>query len=158
VQRPLWASTGTKNPAYSDVLYLEALIGPDTVTTVPPDTLRLFQEHGTVRPTLSGDPGDAPEVMEALATGGIDFAGVNRVLEEEGIEKFTVSFDKLLGVIREKRSTLAGRTSAEQSPRDLSTELGPLGARVDRRLGAFTQGAVAAGELIARDGASWRTP
>ena len=158
VQRPLWASTGTKNPAYSDVLYLEALIGPDTGTTVPPDTLRLFQEHGTVRPTLSGDPGDAPEVMEALATGGIDFAGVNRVLEEEGIEKFTVSFDKLLGVIREKRSTLAGRTSAEQSPRDLSTELGPLGARVDRRLGAFTQGAVAAGELIARDGASWRTP
>lgn len=108
VQRPLWASTGTKNPAYSDVLYLETLIGPDTVTTVPPDTLRLFEEHGTVRVTLSDDPGDAPEVMEALASGGIDFVDVNRVLEEEGIQKFTVSLDKLLGVIRRKRSTLAG--------------------------------------------------
>jgi transaldolase len=107
VQRPLWASTGTKNPAYSDVLYVETLIGADTITTVPPDTLRLFQEHGTVRPTLSDDPGDAPEVMEALANGGIDFADVNWALEEEGIRKFTVSFDKLLGVIGEKRRRLA---------------------------------------------------
>jgi transaldolase len=105
VQRPLWASTGTKNPAYSDVLYLETLIGTDTVTTVPPDTLRLFEEHGTVRLTLSDDPGDAPEVMEALATGGIDFADVNRALEEEGVAKFTASFDKILGVIRQKRRT-----------------------------------------------------
>jgi transaldolase len=107
VQRPLWASTGTKNPAYSDVLYLEALIGPDTVTTVPPDTLRLFEEHGTVRLTLADEPGDAREVMDALAKGGIDFADVNRVLEEEGIEKFEVSSDRLLGVIRGKRGTLA---------------------------------------------------
>jgi transaldolase len=105
VQRPLWASTGTKNPAYSDVLYLETLIGTDTVTTVPPDTLRLFEEHGTVKLTLSEDPGDAPEVMEALATGGIDFADVNRALEEEGLAKFTASFDKILGVIRQKRRT-----------------------------------------------------
>jgi transaldolase len=105
VQRPLWASTGTKNPAYSDVLYLETLIGTGTVTTVPPDTLRLFEEHGTVRLTLSDDPGDAPEVMEALATGGIDFADVNRALEEEGVAKFTASFDKILGVIRQKRRT-----------------------------------------------------
>jgi transaldolase len=105
VQRPLWASTSTKNPAYSDVLYLETLIGTGTVTTVPPDTLRLFEEHGTVRLTLSDDPGDAPEVMEALATGGIDFADVNRALEEEGVAKFTASFDKILGVIRQKRRT-----------------------------------------------------
>jgi transaldolase len=124
VQRPLWASTGTKNPAYSDVLYLDSLIGPDTVTTVPPDTLQRFEEHGAVRPALSDDPGDAPEVMEALATGGIDFADVNRVLEEEGIEKFTVSFAKLLGVIREKRSTLAGEPSPERSQRRHSTGLG----------------------------------
>jgi transaldolase len=107
VQRPLWASTGTKNPAYSDVLYLEALIGRDTVTTVPPDTLRLFEEHGTVRLTLTDEPGDAREVMDAVARGGIDFTDVNRVLEEEGIEKFEVSFDRLLGVIGGKRSTLA---------------------------------------------------
>jgi transaldolase len=125
VQRPLWASTGTKNPAYSDVLYLESLIGSDTVTTVPPNTLRLFEEHGTVRPTLSDDPGDAPEVMEALAAGGIDFADVNRVLEEEGIEKFTRSLDKVLGVIREKRSTLAeGPSTARSQPPRLTQEGG----------------------------------
>jgi transaldolase len=106
VQRPLWASTGTKNPAYSDVLYLESLIGPDTVTTVPPETLWLFDEHGTVRRTLTDDSGDARAAMDALAAGGIDFADVNHVLEEEGIKKFAASFDQLRGIIGEKRQTL----------------------------------------------------
>ena len=155
VQRPLWASTGTKNPAYSDVLYVETLIGADTVTTVPPDTLRLFQEHGTVKPTLSDDPGDAPEVMEALATGGIDFGDVNRVLEEQGIEKFTVSFDKLLDVIREKRNTLAGASATEQSQRRRSTDLGRLGPSVENRLDAFTHDAVSR-RIWARDPAVWK--
>jgi transaldolase / glucose-6-phosphate isomerase len=155
VQRPLWASTGTKNPAYSDVLYLDSLIGPDTVTTVPPDTLRLFEEHGTARATLSDDPGDAPEVMEALATGGIDFGDVNRVLEQEGIEKFTVSFDKLLGVIREKRNTLAQEPSTEQSQRRRSTALGRLGTSVESRLDAFTHDAVSR-RIWARDPAVWK--
>jgi transaldolase len=108
VQRPLWASTGTKNPAYSDVLYLESLIGPDTVTTAPPETLDLFEDHGSVRRTLSDDPGDAREIVDALAGGGIDFADVNRVLEAEGLEKFAVSLDKVLGVVGRKRQTLVG--------------------------------------------------
>ncbi|MGH7627981.1 MAG: bifunctional transaldolase/phosoglucose isomerase [Gemmatimonadales bacterium] len=155
VQRPLWASTGTKNPAYSDVLYLESLIGPDTVTTVPPDTLRLFEEHGTVRRTLADDPGDAREVMDALADGGIDFADVNRVLEEEGIEKFAVSFDKLLGVIGGKRKMFAGRTSAETLPPRPSTDLGRLGARVERRLDAFSRSAVAR-RIWSRDVTVWK--
>lgn len=108
IQRLLWASTGTKNPAYSDVLYVESLIGPDTIATIPPHTLRLFEEHGVIARRLGGDiANDAEEVMAALADGGIDFDEVNRRLEEEGIDKFTKSFDKLLVVIAEKRRTFA---------------------------------------------------
>ena len=104
-QRLLWASTGTKNPDYSDVMYVESLIGPDTITTVPPETLTLFEDHGMVARTLddAGAP-DAARVMDALAAGGIDFHDVNRTLEEEGIEKFARSFDKLLAGIAERRS------------------------------------------------------
>jgi transaldolase len=73
-QRLLWASTGTKNPEYSDVKYVESLIGPDTVATVPPETLRLFEQHGTIARALGGDQTrDAERVMVALADGGIDF-------------------------------------------------------------------------------------
>lgn len=106
VQRPLWASTGTKNPAYSDVLYVESLIGPGTITTVPPDTLRLFEDHGVVERTLPGDLNGARRTVQALDRGGIDFADVNRKLEDEGIAKFNRSFEKLLGAIAEKRSGL----------------------------------------------------
>src|SRR4051812_30591043 len=77
-QRLLWASTGTKNPEYSDVLYVESLIGPDTITTVPPATLRSFEDHGRVSRTLrEDDAAAASQVMEALSNGGIDFADVN---------------------------------------------------------------------------------
>jgi transaldolase len=103
VQRPLWASTGTKNPAYSDVLYLEALIGPDTINTVPPDTLRKFDDHGTVAPTLAGHEADARARMERLARLGVDFDDVTGVLEDEGIEKFEKSYAALLAAIGRKR-------------------------------------------------------
>jgi transaldolase len=103
VQRPLWASTGTKNPAYSDVLYLEALIGPDTVNTVPPDTLRKFEDHGTVAPTLAGHEEDARGRMERLARLGVDFDDVTLLLEDEGIEKFEKSYAALLAAIGRKR-------------------------------------------------------
>jgi transaldolase len=117
VQRPLWASTGTKNPAYSDVLYVESLIGPDTITTVPPETLRLFADHGVIERTIPGDVGAALKTMRTLAAGGIDFADVNRTLEEEGIQKFSQSFEKLLGVIHEKRSSLvSGERTSKRSP------------------------------------------
>ena len=108
VQRPLWASTGTKNPAYSDVLYVDSLIGPDTITTVPPETLDRFEDHGTVKRTLTEDAlADGRRRMEALAAGGIDFADVNRVLEDEGIEKFAASYRGVLAVIAERRKQLA---------------------------------------------------
>ena len=107
-QRLLWASTGTKNRAYSDVLYVESLIGPDTISTVPVETLQLFEDHGKVVPTLGEQSGiEARRVMDGLAAAGIDFDDVNRTLEREGIEKFVKSFDSLLGVIAEKRRALA---------------------------------------------------
>jgi transaldolase/glucose-6-phosphate isomerase len=108
-QRLLWASTGTKNPRYSDVLYVDSLIGPDTVNTMPPATLRLFEEHGTVGRTLPDDASEAHLVMDRLAAGGVDFDDVTRVLEEDGIEKFAKSFDALLGVIGNKRKALAAQ-------------------------------------------------
>ncbi|HEY7612145.1 MAG TPA: transaldolase [Gemmatimonadales bacterium] len=103
VQRPLWASTGTKNPAYSDVLYLDALIGPETINTVPPETLDKFEDHGTVAPTLRGHETDARQRMERLARLGVDFDDVTRVLEDEGIEKFAKSYTALLTAIARKR-------------------------------------------------------
>jgi len=104
LQRPLWASTGIKNPAYSDVLYVDSLIGADTISTMPPETLRRFEDHGEVRRTLPGDVGAAQQVMEALCAGGIDFHEVNAKLEREGIEKFERSQDMLLKTIAAKRS------------------------------------------------------
>jgi transaldolase len=106
VQRPLWASTGTKNPAYSDVLYVESLIGPRTITTVPPETLRLFEDHGVVERTLPEDASMAELIMIALEADDIDFADVNRTLEDEGIEKFARSLAKAVGAIEKKRRVL----------------------------------------------------
>src|SRR6059036_3055877 len=106
-QRLLWASTGTKDPAYSDVLYVDSLIGADTINTLPPQTLQLFEDHGTVRETLPADLADARRVMDRLRGAGVDFEDVTRVLEEEGIEKFAKSFEALLGVIAAKRKALA---------------------------------------------------
>ncbi len=108
IQRLLWASTGTKNPAYSDVVYVESLIAPHTIATVPPETLRLFGDHGVVARQLGPDiANDSERVLDALARGGIDLADVNRTLEEEGIEKFGNSFDRLMHVIAEKRRVFA---------------------------------------------------
>jgi transaldolase len=118
VQRPLWASTSTKNPAYGDVRYVEGLIAPETVTTVPPDTLHRFEEHGVVARTLTGDVVEAQQIMKRLADGGIDFADVVRTLEDEGIRKFEDSYTKLIGAIGETRRRIAGGTGG-----------GPAGAR-----------------------------
>jgi transaldolase/glucose-6-phosphate isomerase len=105
-QRLLWASTGTKNPAYSDVLYVDALIGPDTINTMPPATLRFFEDHGTIQRTLPEDARDAVVVMDRLSAGDVDIDDVTRVLEDDGIEKFAKSYETLLGVIRDKRRAL----------------------------------------------------
>ena len=107
-QRLLWASMGTKNPAYSDVMYVESLVAPDTIATVPPHTLRLFEDHGVIMRRLGcGIPNDARQVIAALADGGIDLTDVNTTLEEEGIDKFTKSFDRLLRLIGDRRKAFA---------------------------------------------------
>jgi transaldolase len=103
LQRPLWASMATKNSAYSDVLYLESLIGRDTIATVPPETLRKFADHGEAERTLPGDVQDAARFLLELEARGIDFVDVNKTLEDEGIAKFTQAMHVLLGVISEKR-------------------------------------------------------
>jgi transaldolase len=107
VQRPLWASTSTKNPAYGDVRYIEGLIAPDTVTTITPETLHLLQEHGVVMRTLSTQTTEATEVIRQLARGGIDIENVAQTLEDEGIRKFEESYAALLHVLATKRHALA---------------------------------------------------
>ena len=109
VQRPLWASTGTKNPAYSDVLYVEMLIGPDTVNTMPAATLNAFMEHGRAESTIKRDALDARWTMEALAEAGMSMEGVTDKLLTDGVAAFTDSFEKLLANIDEKRARLLAR-------------------------------------------------
>src|SRR5574338_77088 len=95
VQRCLWASTSTKNPAYRDVLYVEELIGPQTVNTMPLDTIAAFQDHGEVRDTLTEGVDAAHALLDELAAAGIDYDDVVATLEDEGVEKFSESFDEL---------------------------------------------------------------
>ena len=107
-QRCLWASTSTKNPAYRDVLYVEELIGPDTVNTMPAETVAAFQDHGEVkRDSLTADVEGARRLLDELAAAGVDYDEVTETLEEEGVQKFADSFDELLDGIRAKRSELA---------------------------------------------------
>jgi transaldolase len=103
----LWASTSTKNPAYSDVLYVDDLIGPETVNTMPEETIRAFQDHGAVALTLERGIDEAHRVFEQIAAAGIDYDDVTRVLEEEGVQKFDDSFAELLDGITAKRGELA---------------------------------------------------
>ena len=98
-QRLLWASTGTKNPAYSDVLYVEELIGRDTVNTMPPATLEAFREHGRLRPSLTEDLEGAARVMASLDALGVSMARVTEQLLAEGIKLFADAFDKLLAAV-----------------------------------------------------------
>lgn len=101
-QRPLWASTSTKNPEYPDTLYVDALIGPDTVNTLPDATLEAFIDHGTVARTVDQDVAEAYSVLERLDAVGIDLDGVAKVLEEAGVSAFRKSFDELLASLEEK--------------------------------------------------------
>jgi transaldolase len=105
-QRCLWASTSTKNPAYRDVLYVEELIGPDTVDTMPEETIQAFQDHGRVAPTLEQGIDEARRVVEDLAAAGIDYDDVTETLEREGVEKFADSFAALLEEIRASTAAL----------------------------------------------------
>jgi transaldolase len=105
-QRCLWASTSTKNPAYSDVLYVDKLIGPETVNTMPEETIRAFQHHGKPEPTLVRGLDKAGRLLAQLAAAGVDYDDVVETLEREGVEKFAESFTELLEGIRAKRAAL----------------------------------------------------
>ena len=107
-----WASTSTKNPEYRDVMYVEELIGPETVNTMPKETIEAFQDHGVVRLTLEEGLDEARQLFEELAAVGIDYDDVTRVLEEEGVQKFADSFDELLEGFAPKRGELAPRPLA----------------------------------------------
>lgn len=107
VQRPLWASTSTKNPAYRDVIYVEELIGPNTVNTMPPQTLHAFLDHGQVRMSLEEDLESARQVMDDLEALGIFMADVTRELEEEGVQSFSDAFTVLLEAVDSRRQAAA---------------------------------------------------
>ncbi|MEZ0395646.1 MAG: bifunctional transaldolase/phosoglucose isomerase [Anaerolineales bacterium] len=121
IQRPLWASTSTKNPAYPDTLYVDELIGPATVNTIPPQTLEAFRDHGTVARTLTADLDGARRVLEELAGLGIFIERVAEELEHEGVRAFADAFAAMLNTIETRRA------AALQA-------LGPLAADVSRRL------------------------
>jgi transaldolase len=106
-QRCLWASTSTKNPAYRDVLYVEDLIGPETVNTMPIETIVAFQDHGVSAETLTQGLDEAHALLGDLAAAGVDYDDVVATLEVEGVRKFADSFASLLDGIRAKRATLA---------------------------------------------------
>src|SRR6478752_4954746 len=102
----LWASTSTKNPAYRDVLYVEDLIGPQTINTMPEETIRAFQDHGEVALTIEQDLDEARRVFEQVEAAGVSVDDVTHTLEVEGVQKFTDSFEELLDGIRAKRGEL----------------------------------------------------
>src|SRR6476469_7884165 len=105
-QRCLWASTSTKNPEYRDVMYVEELIGPETVDTMPEETMVAFQDHGKVEPTLTADIAAARRLFLDLHAAGIDYEDVTETLEREGVQKFADSFDELREGIQSKRGQL----------------------------------------------------
>ena len=130
VQRPLWASTGTKNPNYSDVLYVENLIGPETVNTLPVETLNAFKDHGRVSDaTVRQGLDEAAEALARLKELGIDLNAIGKKLQDDGVAAFATSFDSLMSTLEKKRSALA---SIELNRQDL--HLGKLQSRVERRL------------------------
>jgi transaldolase len=106
VQRPLWASTGTKNPAYSDVLYIETLVGPDTISTMPPHTLDAFRDHGRARLTIHEGVDGAREQIAALSRFGIDLNAITEQLVVDGVAAFAQSLEQLLHTLEDKRRAL----------------------------------------------------
>ena len=109
VQRPLWASTGTKNPSYSDVIYIENLIGPDTVNTAPPATMANFLDHGKVKPTIADYIEEAEQVMADLENAGVSITEVTEKLLSDGVKSFTDSFNALIANVEEKKNHLLSK-------------------------------------------------
>jgi transaldolase/glucose-6-phosphate isomerase len=131
VQRLLYGSTSTKDPAYPDTLYVDNLIGPQTVNTIPPKTWQAFEDHGTVERTLDQDVDEARSQLERLALLGIDLDEITDTLLDEGVEKFTQSFESLMETIREKRERIKQRREWHH----LTADLGDYGAAVEETMG-----------------------
>ena len=112
MQRPLWASTSTKNPAYSDILYIEELIGPNTVNTMPPKTLQAFKDHGKAESTIRKDVEQAGEIMDRLASTQIIMDVVTQKLEDDGVAAFFQSFENLLVVIEGRRKVILSHSDS----------------------------------------------
>jgi transaldolase / glucose-6-phosphate isomerase len=110
-QRVLWASTSTKNPAYRDVMYVEELIGPDTVNTMPPATIDAFRDHGRLRNSLTEDVAGSQSVMDNLAKAGISIKEVTTKLTEDGVKLFADAFHKLLAAVEKKSAQPKGKTA-----------------------------------------------
>src|SRR6185312_14524821 len=113
-QRPLWASTGTKDPRYSDVLYVSELIGPQVVSTMPEQTLRAFGDHGEVARTLDADPQGAQATLADAVRDGVDIDAVTTALEQEGIQSFCASYHELLDRIETKLGALKETANASK--------------------------------------------
>jgi transaldolase len=104
VQRPLWASTSTKNSDYPDTLYVDSLIGPNTINTLPEATIAAFEDHGTLATTIDVDVDEAQHTLDRLEAIGVSMTDVGRTLEDQGVASFTKSFDELLATLEEKRA------------------------------------------------------
>ncbi len=149
LQRPLWASTSTKDPRYPDTYYVEELIGPDTVDTIPPATLAAFREHGEVRQSIDENVDLAKRQLKQLAEIGVDLDQVTRELEVEGVESFTKSFESLLATIKKESQNI----KAGKGPRQWYS-LGALQPKADARI-AQVQKADAPRRLWAKDSTLW---
>jgi transaldolase len=143
LQRPLWASTSTKNPAYPDTLYVNNLIGPGTVNTVPPKTLEAFIDHGIARATLMENLEEARIVIREVESSGISMENVTEELEVEGVKSFEDAFTSILSTIDERRSTAV-------------SELGLLAVSVPRRVASLVEDAVP-NRLWYHDATLWTT-
>jgi transaldolase len=108
VQRPLWASTSTKDPAFADTRYVDALLGPDTVNTMPESTIAAFVDHGTLRRTVDNNNAEAIAALDRLGAAGVDIHAVGRLLENEAVAAFTKSFDDALTLLKTKAGPVAG--------------------------------------------------
>src|SRR6266576_730177 len=148
-QRPLWASTSTKDPRYPDTYYVEELIGPDTVDTIPPATLAAFREHGEVRRSLDENLDIAKRQLKLLAEIGVDLDQVTNELEIEGVESFTKSFESLLEALTKTSKDI----KAGKGPRQWHS-LGPLQPAVDQQV-AKLQKADAPRRIWAKDSTLW---
>jgi transaldolase/glucose-6-phosphate isomerase len=148
-QRLLWASTSSKNPNYRDVVYVEELIGPDTVDTIPPATYDAFRDHGAVRPSLEEDIEDAHDTMDTLAAVGIDLKQVTDTLLADGCKIFVDAFAKLLGVVGKQL-----RAPSEAHKRQTWSVPAPLAAEVTAALKAWSDGGRVQ-RLWARDATLW---